>query len=505
VLAATVLGSSMAFLDGTVVNVSLPQIQARLGASGAAAQWVVEAYALFLSSLILAGGAIGDRVGRRRLFLAGTAIFAAASAACGLAGGIPALIAARAIQGIGAALLVPNSLAILGAAFPAAQRGRAVGAWSAFTSIATAGGPVVGGWLVESVSWRAVFFINLPFAVAVAAISMRHVPESRDPQARRLDVRGAVLVTLGLAGATYGLIESAERGVRDPAVMGALALGVIGLAAFAFEERRSPAPMVPPALFSRNRVFVAANLVTWFLYAALGATFYFLAFDLIQAQGFSPAAAGAALLPPIAFLSVLSRWAGSLADRFGPRRFLILGPAITGAGLGCLAIPGEGAGYWTGYFPGLAAVGLGMALAVAPLTATVLGSVDRGSAGMASGVNNAVARVASLIAIAALGILFASVFRASLERRLDSASVSAQTRRHLRAESAKLGATAPPPGARESEARAVRAAVRVSVIEAFRRVALACAALAFLASACAVWGIRGDRARGGGGRAAGAT
>jgi EmrB/QacA subfamily drug resistance transporter len=490
VLAATVLGSSMAFVDGTVVNVSLPQIQARLGASGAGAQWIVEAYALLFSSLILVGGALGDRLGRRRVFVSGVGLFALASAACAAAGSVEALVAARAVQGIGAALLVPNSLAILGAAFPPAERGRAVGAWSAFTSAAMAIGPLLGGWLVQAISWRAACLINLPAAAAVVGIARAKVPETREVAARSLDVRGAVLVTLGLAGVISGLIASADRGGKDPRVVASLAAGALLLGAFVFAERRSPHPMVPPSLF-RVRTFLAANLLTLFLYAALGAGLYFLAFDLIQAQGFTPAAAGAAVMPLIVFTFALSRWSGGLADRIGARRPLLFGPAIAAAGFALLAIPGSGATYSAGFLPGLSAIGLGLAVTVAPLTSVVLGSVPAADTGTASGVNNAVARVASLLAIAALGILFAAVFHRELDRRLASGDVSPATREHLRAESAKLGAVRPPAGAGETEARLVEQSVRSAVAAAFRVVTLACAALALLASACAAWGVGG--------------
>ena len=492
VLAATILGSSMAFVDMTIVNVSLPVIQSRLGASGTGAQWIVEAYALFLSALILAGGALGDRLGRRRVFLTGIAIFALSSAACGLARDVAELVAARSIQGIGAALLVPNSLAILGAAFPASERGRAIGTWSAFSSVASAVGPLAGGWLVQSISWRAAFFVNLPIAAAVAGISVFFVPESRNPDARRLDVLGASLVTLGLAGSTYALIESADRGWSDGRVLASLAIGAFGLVAFVFQERRSPHPMVPPSLF-RIRAFLAANLLTLFLYAALGASLYFISFDLIQAQGWTPTATGAAIVPLIVFMFALSRWSGALADRIGPRLQLTWGPAITALGFALLAIPGAGANFWTGFLPGLCAIGFGMALTVAPLTTVVLGAVDSRHAGTASGVNNAVARVAGLLAIAALGILFAGIFHRSLDRRLASADVSSATREHVRAESGKLGATRPPPDAARDEARTVESAVRDSVAVSFRVVSLACAALALAASGCAAWGIRPGR------------
>ncbi len=330
-LVATILGSGMAFVDGTVVSVALPVLQKSLNASASQAQWVVEAYLLFLSSLVLVGGSLGDRIGRRRVFLAGVVLFAASSAACGLAPGVGALIVARAVQGIGAALLIPSSLAILGAVFPAEQRGRAIGIWSSFTAIAGVVGPLLGGWLVQVSSWRAVFFVNLPMAAAVAGITLARVPESRNARAKSLDLPGALLATLGLGGLVFGLIEAPTAGWQAPSVWISLFAGAAALCSFVAVERRSRHPMVPGELL-RNRVFVGVNLLTLFLYAALSEAFYFLPFDLIQAQGYPPARAGAAILPMVLILFALSRTTGAIADRIGPWILLTAGPATAAVG-----------------------------------------------------------------------------------------------------------------------------------------------------------------------------
>lgn len=493
VLAATILGSSMAFIDGTVVNVALPVLQTSLNASVSSAQWIVEAYSLFLSSLVLVGGSLGDRIGRRRVFAIGALVFAAASLACGLAPDVRTIIVARAVQGVGAALLVPSSLAMLGAAFSPGERGRAVGTWSALTAIAGALGPALGGWLVQVVSWRAVFLINLPIAAAVIVIALRKVPETRNPAAGRLDLAGALLATLGLGALVYGLIEAPGRGWSDPGVWGPVGAGTAALIGFVAVERRIRHPMVPPELF-RIRTFAAANLLTLFLYAALSATFFFLPFELIQARGYSPAAAGAAILPLIVIISVLSRLAGRIADRIGPRAPLTIGPLIAAGGFILLAALPPHWSYAASLLPALSVLGLGMAITVAPLTATVLNAVDSEDQGTASGINNAVARVAALLAIAVFGIVAAGTFNRSLDRRLDGAGVSLETRRALDPERSNLGAMRPPAGASETEALAIRNAVKTSLDSSFRGVTTICAALALLASACAAWGVRTRRA-----------
>jgi EmrB/QacA subfamily drug resistance transporter len=488
VLAATILGSSMAFIDGTAVNVALPALQAGLGATVSEVQWVVEAYALFLSALLLVGGSLGDRFGRRRVFLTGVAGFALASAWCGLASGIGQLIAARAVQGAAAALLVPGSLALLSASFNKERRGRAIGTWSGFGSITAAVGPLVGGWLIDHASWRWVFALNIPLAFAVILIALRFVPESRDPEAAgQLDLAGAALATLGLGGVTFGLIESSRLGWTNPRVLGALGLGILALPGFLAVEARSRAPMMPLSLF-RSRAFSGTNLLTLFLYAALGGALFFLPFNLIQVHGYSATAAGAALLPFILLMFLLSRWSGGLVDRYGARRPLIFGPAIAAAGLALFALPGLDGSYWTTFFPAILVLGFGMAVSVAPLTTTVMGAVEERHTGLASGVNNAVSRCAGLLAIAVLGLLILGIFGRGLDRRLAGLGLPSAALQALEKDRTKLAAIGVPTSLGESQRTAVRSAVNGSFLEAYRGVMLAAAGLALLASASA-WGM----------------
>jgi EmrB/QacA subfamily drug resistance transporter len=486
VLAAAILGSSIAFIDGTVINVALPVIQERLSASVTGAQWIVEAYMLGLSALLLVGGALGDRLGRRRVFVAGVTVFAIASAACGLAQNVGELVAARACQGVGGALLIPGSLALIGSAFPAERRGRAIGAWSAMTSVATVIGPVLGGWLVQTASWRTVFWINLPLAAAVIVISIWKVPESRQSGTPRLDLAGAALATLGLAGLVFGLIESAGSSLPRPLVLGVLASGAVMLALFLLVERTSTHPMVPLDLF-RSRPFLGANLVTLCLYAALSATMLFLSFDLIQAQGFTPTAAGAAFVPFIVLVSSLSRWSGGLLDRVGPRLPLTAGPAVAAAGFALLAIPSTHATYWSGFFPGICVLGLGMAITIAPLTTVVMNGVDPSREGLASGINNAVSRIGGLLAIAVLGLPVTAVFSRSLDRRLASGGLAFVSRQIPQAERLKLGTVRPPPQLAAAQARVVSEAIAAALADSFRVVAVVSATLALLAAALGAW------------------
>lgn len=351
VLAAAIVGSSMAFIDGTVVNVALPAIQADLRATAFQAQWVVESYALLLAALLLVGGALGDHFGRRRIFAIGVGIFALASVACGLSGSVHQLIAARAVQGIGAALLVPGSLALISAAFPEKERGKAIGVWSGFSGITAAAGPVLGGFLVDHFSWAWAFLINVPMALLVLWIAWRHVPESRGSSASGgLDLVGALLATAGLGGIVYAFIEAPTQHWRSPAVLAALGIGIAASAGFIAVERRARTPMLPLALL-RIGNFSGANLLTLLLYAALGGGLYFFPLNLIQVQGYSATVAGAALLPFILIMFALSGWAGQLVDRFGPRLPLVIGPAIAAAGFALFAVPGVEASYWRGFFP----------------------------------------------------------------------------------------------------------------------------------------------------------
>src|SRR5256885_5672930 len=349
VLAATTLASSMAFIDGTVVNVALPALQTNLNATIVDVQWVIEAYSLLLAALLLVGGSLGDHFGRRRVFLVGVALFAFASAWCGFAADIGQLIAARAVQGLGAALLVPGSLAIISSSFPEDQRGRAIGTWSGFSAITTAIGPVIGGWLIENVSWRAVFFINIPLALLVILMSLWRVPESSDKESAGLDWWGAILGALGLGALVYGLIESSRLGFSDRSVLIALIAAAILLALFLILEARVPNPMLPLTLF-RSRTFAGANLLTFLLYGALGGTLFFLPLNLIQVQRYSPTSAGAALLPFILIMSFLSRWSGGLVARYGPKLPLIGGPLVAAVGYLLFLLPGIGGNYLTNFF-----------------------------------------------------------------------------------------------------------------------------------------------------------
>ena len=402
VLLATVLGSGIAFIDSTVVNIALPHIGTELGANAESLQWTVNGYTLPLAAFILLGGSLGDRFGRRRVFVVGVTWFAVASLLCGVAPNVETLITARALQGVGGALLTPGSLAILQSSFDAEDRSRAIGAWSGLGGIAGAAGPFLGGWIVQVTSWRYVFLINLPLAALVVAVALRHVPESSDPDAaKRLDVSGAGLGALGLAGVTYGFTAWPDRGATDPLVLGSLTAGVVAMAGFLLVEARSPHPMLPLWIF-RSRAFSATNLVTFVVYSAIGGVFFFLVLTLQVVVGYSPLAAGLSPLPVTVLLLLLSARSGALAQRIGPRLPMSLGPLICAAGVTLLAGIGPGSTYVSGVLPGVVVFGLGLALTVAPLTATALASADDRHAGIASGVNNAVARAAGLMAVAIL-------------------------------------------------------------------------------------------------------
>ena len=478
ILTATILASSMAFIDGTVVNVALPFLQKDLNATVIGVQWIVESYSLFLSALLLVGGSLGDRYGRRFIFTIGVVIFAVASAACGFAANIEQLIIARAIQGIGGALLVPGSLAIISASFDEDKRGKAIGTWSGFSAITTAIGPVLGGWLVEHFSWRAVFFLNLPLALAVVVIAIFRVPESKDEEELgHLDWVGAITATLGLGGLVYGLIESPRLGFSNPLVIGTLMCGVIALLIFLWNEAHSRNPMVPLGLF-RSRNFAGANLLTLLLYAALGSLFFFLALNLIQVQRYSATAAGASLLPFVLIMFVLSRWSGGLVDRFGARLPLVIGPFIAAGGFLMFALPGVGARYFSSFLPAILTLAFGMAITVAPLTTTVMNSVHQEQAGVASGINNAVSRTAGLLAIAVFGVVMLVWFSGALNRRLDQLGIDAGVKQTLLDQRVKLGGIEVPPGLEVNSKATVTSAIDGAFVEGFRVLMLISAGLA---------------------------
>lgn len=492
VLIATILGSSMAFIDGTVVNVALPVLQVQLNATTAEAQWVVEAYSLFLAALILIGGALGDYFGRRRVFAIGVALFTLASIWCGFSPNILQLILARAVQGIGGALLVPGSLAIISASFSDNQRGRAIGTWSGFTSITTVIGPVIGGWLVQYASWRWVFFINVPLAVIVLGVLFWRVPESRDESMnRKLDWWGTILTVIGLGGLVFGLIEAGSFGLGNPLVLGALAIGLVALVAFVFVETRVEAPLVPLSLF-RSRTFSGANILTLFLYAALSGLTYFLPFNLIQVQGYSPTAAGSALVPFALTMFLLSRWAGGLVDRYGAKLPLTVGPVITACGFVLFAVPGIGGSYWFTYFPAVIVMSLGMAITVSPLTTAVMGSVPTHNAGIASGINNAVSRSAGLLSIAIFGIIFLAAFSSSLDSHLAQLQLPPALLQSIEAQRTRLAGIQLPPTSSAAHA-AIKGSIDAAFLSGFRLVSLICAGLALASSLIAGLMVEGKK------------
>jgi EmrB/QacA subfamily drug resistance transporter len=489
-LVATILASSMAFIDGTALNVALPALQQELHADGAQLLWIVNAYLLTLASLILLGGSLGDHYGRKRIFGLGILIFTAASLACGLAPTIGFLLFMRVIQGIGGALMVPGSLAIIEATVREDRRGRAIGLWSSFSTLTTIMGPAIGGVLAGAGLWRFVFFINLPLA-AVALFALTRVPETRDEEApRQIDIPGVALVATGLGLLTFGAIQlgaTVHSTTQTALAISAIVAGVAALIAFVFVEARSTHPLVRLDLF-RSRVFTGTNVMCVFLYGALSGALFFLPLNLIQVQGYSATIAGFALLPFSIILAILSPIMGRLVDRLGPRVPLTVGPIIVALGFVLLSLPGITSGpsaYWYTYFPGSVALGVGMGITVTPLTTAVMGSVASSHAGVASGVNNAVTRASQVLALAVLGAIALSAFSSALQSQANNLPLNAKQRQELVQGAGGLGDTPIPPGLDQSAQQKTQDAIDQAFVQMFRLISLIAAGMALLAGALA--------------------
>ena len=476
----TILGTGMVYLDQTAVNVALPRLQVALNADVGGLQWLIDIYILTLGVLLLIGGALGDMYGRVRVFVIGMVIFVLSSAGCGLANSLGMLIAARAVQGVGGALLVPGGLAMINAVVAEERRGRALGTWGTFSPLVTVSGPLVGGWLVDTVSWRAVFFLNIPIGIAATYVALRHVPETRDEHASRtLDVPGVLALMIGLAGLLFGLIEGPHLGWGSPLVAACLAAGAAGLTGFVVVEWRSPAPLLPLGLF-RNRSFTGINLMTLVLYFALGSLFFFLTLNLQQVQGYTAFLSGLAQLPSTLVLILLARHVGRLTDRIGPVPLMTVGVLIASAGFFLYALPGVGGSYWTTFFAPAVVFGTGMVITFIPLTAVALGSLPNRYSGIASGFNNAVTRVAQMMSVAIFGALMTDMFRDGLIERTAALPLSAGMRAELLSRARELAATTLPAGLPAGVADAVHQAIQWSFVGAFRQVMFIALGLALL-------------------------
>jgi len=485
ILAATIIGAGLVYLDGTIVTVALPQIQADFDASMSHLQWLIDIYILFLTVPILVAGSLSDRYGRKKFFAVGLAGFTLASVVCGMATEFNQLIIARVFQGISGAIMIPGSLAILNASFPPEIRGKTVGTWSAFTPVATAMGPLLGGWLVDNVSWRAAFLVNLPVGLMGLYLTLRYVPESRSESVpEKQDWLGAGLITLGLGALIFGLIEGPTRGWVDPSVWVSIVLSVICLAGFVYVETHSKHPMIPFSLF-KHRVFSGVTLMTFILYFAMSGVFFFLTLNLQQIQRFSATQAGAAFMPVIILIFLLSRWSGNFSDRSGPRRLMIIGPVLIAVGFFMYMTAGAMANYWITFLPATVVFGIGLGITVAPLTVVALGAVPIQQSGLASGVSNAVSRVATMLAVALLGFVMVLTFGASLERETQDLPLTDGHRQFMERQALNLGGAKPPPGLATELVATVDAIIDEAFVDAFRAMMGLCGVLALVSAVVA--------------------
>ncbi|SEW51728.1 MFS transporter [Chitinophaga arvensicola] len=483
VMVTTILASAMAFIDGTALNVVLPSLQKNLHASAADLFWVLNAYMLMLASLILIGGTLGDRLGRKKIFMTGIFIFILGSALCGFAGNATWLIIFRMIQGVGGALMIPGSLSLITSSINENERGKAIGTWSSVTTLVTMGGPVLGGALADAGLWRYIFFINVPIGVVALILLALKVRETSDTEGdKRIDYPGALLIAAGLAALTFGFLRMPSLGFRHWQVWGSVVGGVVLLLVFISVEQKSPHPMLPVKLF-RNLTFSGTNLLTFFLYAGLGAGMLFLSLNMVQMQGYSQFQSGLTFLPFTVLMISIARGAGSLADKYGPRLFLVVGPCVAGVGLFLLSLVKEtrGAGdYWTTFFPGIVGLGLGMSITVAPLTATVMGSVSDHLSGTASGVNNAITRIAGVFANAIFGALAVLFFAGAVQREIAALPLTPIQKETVVAQTVNLGDAVVPADIAPAQQAVIRKVYRDGFITAYGNILRLCAGLGFI-------------------------
>ena len=491
VMASAILASSMAFIDGTALNVVLPALQKNLNASGTDLFWLLNAYLLMIAALTLMGGSLGDKLGRKKIFMLGIFIFITASVACGFAPSVKFLIAFRVIQGIGGALMIPGSLSLISASINTAERGKAIGTWSAVTTIVTMGGPILGGALADAGLWRYIFFINVPIGIAALIMLWLKVKESRDEGVdHSIDFPGAIAIAFGLALLTFGCLRIPQIGFHHAEIYISIVTGLLSLAVFIFIEKKSRHPMMPLDLFN-NSTFTGTNLLSFFLYAGLGAGMLFLSLNMVQAQGYSQLQSGLTFLPFTLLMISIARFAGAFADKHGPRSLLIAGPAIAGVGFILLSFVQQTNGaseYWSTFFPGIIVFGFGMSLTVAPLTATVMGSVPDHSSGIASGINNAITRIANVFANAIFGVLAVVFFSSALQTQISEINLNSKEKQMVIAQAVNLG-NAKAPASINNKA-GVQKAYQSSFIHVYQNVMRISACLAFAGALITVFFIK---------------